>query len=405
MPARGRLIIRAVAVIAVGSLVFWAVLGVTLVGITRRASPAFALSWHAADSAAQAELADALIAADLSNLARAGRLAQASLERSPLSVKAARILAMVRGAGGDEAAADRLLAYASRLSRRDFATELLLIERNVRSDNIAGALEHYDIALRSSPDAGGLLLPIMVRASEQDAITDGLIELVDSDPPWLHSFMAVLIGEGRNLRNVTRITNAAIGGRTGEQVEQWVGWLLTRQVGVGDYGAAFATYSRATRRPPGLVRDGSFEGVSTFPPIDWLLTNEPDLAAATALKPGGSGDLALFLTARAGRGGEVARQLLGLRPGSYALAAEVGDVPEEPADRPYVLVNCAGGQERQLLRLNLPQVASGAVRIRARFDVPPNACGAQWIRIVASSSMGGDTPNAWIDSIAVHPQR
>src|SRR5687768_10910415 len=126
--ARGRLIIRALAVIAVGSLMFWAVLGVTLVGITRRASPAIALNWHPADSTAQAELADALIAADLSNLARAGRLAQASLERSPLSPKAARILAMVRGAGGDGSAADRLLNYASRLSRRDFATQLLLIE-------------------------------------------------------------------------------------------------------------------------------------------------------------------------------------------------------------------------------------------------------------------------------------
>ncbi|MFV3464693.1 hypothetical protein ACNJFH_21305, partial [Mycobacterium tuberculosis] len=92
--------------------------------------------------------------------ARAWRLAQAALQRDPMSVRAVSTLAFLAAEKGNAVQAARLLAYSERLSRRDLPTQLALIETKVQANDVVGALVHYDRALRTSKTSEAILVPV-----------------------------------------------------------------------------------------------------------------------------------------------------------------------------------------------------------------------------------------------------
>ena len=126
------------------------------------------------------------------NQNEAHRLAVAALLREPTAVSGAATLGLLAELRGDLVAARRDFGFAQRLSRRDLSSELWLIEDAVRRGDVAEALRHYDIALRTQAGATDILYPVLARASVDPAIMPLLADRLLARPPWTDSFVVFL---------------------------------------------------------------------------------------------------------------------------------------------------------------------------------------------------------------------
>src|SRR5262249_7177342 len=73
----------------------------------------------------------------------------------------------------------RLFELSSAISRRSLPTRLWLIQRSVDHGDVAGALENFDIALRTSTAAPDALFPVLATASSDPGLAQPLARLLD----------------------------------------------------------------------------------------------------------------------------------------------------------------------------------------------------------------------------------
>ena len=97
---------------------------------------------------------------------------------------------------------------------------------------------------------------------------------------------------------------------------------------------------------------------------------------------------------------EVARQLVRLPAGRYALQFETGAIPAAVTDRPLVSLSCAGASA-PFFSVRPERAGEPAQRVRAAVTVPGD-CRWQVFSIAIGS---GETPAAfpWIANIALRP--
>ncbi len=116
-------------------------------------------------------------------------VARAALAIDPLNARALILLATERSAAGDGTAAARLAGLSEQVSRRDVLAQFFLIEQAVRSNDVAGALRHYDIAIRTNPDSARLLYDTLGAAGTDPEIRAGLRPYVQAPAPWMAGFL------------------------------------------------------------------------------------------------------------------------------------------------------------------------------------------------------------------------
>jgi tetratricopeptide (TPR) repeat protein len=397
--------LRAVAIVATAAALCWFAVSFTLGMVLSRRSPEMALSWWSYGARARAGAAHDLLTKQRSPEARerALSLAQAALQREPVNVAAARSLAIAAAFARDEALANRYLAYAEGLSRRDVGTQLLLLEREVRRNDVPSALRHYDRALRVSTDARGTLLPIMIGAAADPAIAAEIARLLDPRPPYWFAFGERLVLESTSPAAMTMLLGRLRLDPADERERSLMIIAVRRLIEMGAHRHAEQIYRRAggaALAPNGSqVRNGDFDSSEIgLPPFDWLLVNESQLGAFKERSDPRGGNV-LRLTAENGRGGEVARQLLRLAPGRYRLDAMAGDVQGEP--RPRLAIICAGRGGPSLVVLEFPDAGSSGARLGSAFAVPRGACPAQWLTVIAASSIDVERAAPWLDAISV----
>lgn len=377
----------------------WLSLAVTD-ALVAKGVPGRGLGWRT-DAVGRAKLA-AAISLDMSNtnLAAARAQAEAAMRREPINVVAARSLAIIWARQGNRARADRLFRYAESVSRRDLATQLMLIESSVRRNDIPGALKHYDRAIRTSPSADTMLLSMLVNAATETLIRRELAALLASRPPWWPSFAYRLTSSGKSATAIFELIgrlrlNPAIEGE-----RKVLASALDRLVDMRAFDLAFRLYAGTGQvdTSESLIRNGGFESEILLPPFDWTLTNEADLWAIRQPHRGAPGQYALYLNSNNGEAGVVAHQLLLLPRGHYNLSAVVGDVPADSATRPRLIVNCLDSPN-QLVELDFPRDEQPGTKIQAEFEVRSD-CSLQRI-MMAVRPQQDQRVESWIDSIAL----
>ena len=97
---------------------------------------------------------------------RARALARRSLMAQALNPAALRTLALTRGATLGKTIDYRLVHLSDAASRRDFGTQVLLIQEAAEKQDVAGVLRAYDTALRTSQSSQQILFPQLVKAME-----------------------------------------------------------------------------------------------------------------------------------------------------------------------------------------------------------------------------------------------
>lgn len=396
-------ILRVVAVLAAVVGLAWLTIGIGLANIMGSASPGTALGVYPFDARARANLAErgavALmrrrdLAADVDHFARK------ALARDPTVVDAWRLIGVTAALRGNEEQATRTLRFAERISRRDLPVQLWLIEDQVRRDDVAGALRHYDIALRTAPTSRQLLFPILAAASAEPNVARPLLQILAANPAWRQEF-------------TYHLTHSTITGDTlpavvqqlaGTQAERDIMIpMVQRLITAGDYRNAWRVYrvlKRAPPAPPEPVRDGGFNAVPAVAPFDWFMSNEGAIRAERRIRENSAEDAALYVAAEAGSSGDGARQLMLLEPGSYLLSAVIGSVVETTPAGVELQVACLGVPPRVLTRgTNVPSQQSGQPQ-RLRFTVPAG-CRAQMLTIAVRSGTDVGASEAWIDNVSV----
>ena len=364
--------------------------------ILMRADPAGALARWPWNAGARAEQATALLTQgqDRGTAARVRALSLAALRHQPLSVTALRALGVAQAISGEDQAAGRTMAFTETLSRRDLPTELWLIEDRVARGDVTGALVHYDRALRTADTAPDLLLPVLVAASADLGVARPLARLVAKRPLWWRDYLTRLIQANPSSAATAMIVAGARLDRDDGDERALLSAAMTRLADAGraDLAARLTTVA-------GMLRNGGFEAQAGLAPFDWRLSEEGDLGAEVDTRPDGRGD-ALFLDARSGRGGTVARQLLTLAPGRYRLTGSVGDVAA--GEVPTVYLACAG--EAPVIGRFRTRAASAAGAPFAIDFAVPAGCRGQWLSIEAVPPIDVGDRRPWIDDLRLASQ-
>ncbi|UYY56941.1 hypothetical protein [Sphingomonas sp. S2-65] len=320
--------------------------------------------------------------ADKAQRVHADQLARQALVEDPTAVAAVATLGIDAEVRKDPGLARKLFAYAQTLTRRDLRTQLWSIEDAVGRGNVPQALKWYDITLRTGPEMGALLFPVLASASEDPSIQAELVRTLARRPPWSEHFLNFVPGNASDPRTTAILFRNLL--RAGAAVpERARAVTVDALIAKRHYDEAWNYYLSlrpgADRRS---LRDPHFQSLPAIPTqLDWVALNDDGMT--TAIEDGGFG-----FEAPSGGGGPMLRQNLLLPPGIYRFGGQSGELEPAEGALPYWTVSCQGGQE--LARIELSSSNKGRGQFSGTIVVPRD-CPVQTLTLVArpTDSVGG----------------
>jgi hypothetical protein len=394
-------LIRIIAFSILGLIGAWFATTLALSGVTRIKAPQSALLFMPRESTALAARADLLFFANPQQPPAAVRtLSLAALREQAINPRALRLLGYYADVEGDSATAEKFIRMAQRLSRRDAATQLWLIESYARENDTKQTLVHYDIALRTKPDTQTILFPRLLNAIEDQDIRTALKPYIRSKDGWGGSFLFYANANSKNLPTLTDLVVETGGLVDPESAKSQELGLLGRLVGEKYFADARRLFLQMPGAKPARMTSAAFDPSdrdSRFGPMGWQLIDDPDAGGGFTGKAGDK-QISLSLFANSGTTRPVASKLLYLRPGSYLFNARLAN-----------LERGEGGFLRWQLRC--PSDASGAplwtidsinAALRATFAVPAN-CPVQFLDLIASGGKGQTGLEATVATVSVAP--
>ena len=380
----GRVLARA-AIVLIGAALALAV-GIkgAAIHVARSAPRAAAIlapyDGRAAVAAAQAEVAAG------GNVASPDvrRLTLTALTRDATLTPAIEMRALQAEAQHDPARELRLFQLSSAISRRSLPTRLWLIQRSVDQGDVVGALENFDIALRTSMAAPDVLFPVLANASSDPGLAAPMARLLDRPEDWRVSFLHYAITEAHAGPGVAAVMLHMRDRRLiiGEQLDQS---LIGELVSEHQFPLARQVHDAfGLAAGPDLVADPRFaEGRMTYP-FGWGLIQT---GTSGVERTRAEGRTALEYQVTPGGGGQAATQLLTLAPGDYRLTVTTARPASDPVSQPFWTLTCGDEGGGQLALLDQPRVADASAAVD--FTVPAD-CTGQWLALSLRSS---DDPN------------
>lgn len=330
--------------------------------------------------------------------AQAVALAHDAVRNDPMAVEAVAILAADAFIQGKQAEAERLLAYSQKLSRRELRTQLMAIELAVARNDISGALQHYDIALRTKRNAPEILFPILTAALPDPMIRKELVKTLSGKPKWGAAFInqaAAKTSDAATISAFFRELQAARLSVPDAASQVAINRLLTAKLFDDAWSYYAAVRPGSDRRQS---RDPNFSlSLETPSGFDWIATNNS--AVSTAIFPDAQNGLFDFSVSM-GNGGRLLQQLQMLPPGDYIIEGESSGIEQPSRSRPYWVLHCQGGGE--IARVDLPNSSESGGRFRGHLSVPAN-CPAQMLALVARSSDDISGVSGQINRVKIRP--
>ncbi len=397
--SRGSLI-----VIGVGALLLAALIVQTgIAGVTRYNAPGVTLRVAPGDARALSTQAELTLTADASpaQQAEAAELAKAAIARDPTLGTPYRVLGFIADDKGDRARAKTLITHAEQLSRRDLPTQFWLIDEATGRLDMTAALRHYDIALRTSTLAPVALYPILNKALDEPDVVDALAATLAARPSWGDRYLADAIDKSTALPGLVRLAEQLQARKRpldGAQTQQ----LLNRLT----ESSAFALIAevRNTLLPAGMrsanLIDPGFDAEGVLYPLNWSYIDKDGVSARQEVENDRNPTaLRLGFHADTGRGGEVAHQLLLLKPGIYRLQWTSWHNTSMRLTMPYWSVNCAdkGGPSLQTFDLAPAPNTTGA----GTFTVPSGNCTGQWLTLALRATNDPSGVSGWVSQVDI----
>jgi hypothetical protein len=317
--------IRTALICLVGGYLAWLSFIHAVANVTWQQNPDMALRFVPDHPLALSHKADELFAEkqDPATLAKVEAMARESLHGGALNPVAIRLLGYVADVRGDRTRARELMLLSQKVSRRDFGTQLWLIEDAVARNDKKQALFHYDIALRTTPSSFPILLPTLTGALDDPEVRAGLVPHIRAAPPWLASFLTEAITTSANPANVADVLVKA-GGLPDRDSYPGISNSLLQKLATSSKFSAFRQYYLSLKgsKAPTLTTASlnNFTVNLRYPAAGWQIADRPAIGGSfTQADDKGQSMLTAF--AGSGERGELMRKYLFLAPGSYRFAA------------------------------------------------------------------------------------
>lgn len=386
---------RALVIIVCATLAWGAAVS-AIVNITSDSNPAFALRLAPADPNALAARVDASLSK--ANIDRRALVSKSSdVEKSlrgQANAKAIRQLALIADAKGKTADARALMKLSAKLSRRDFVTQLWLIEDGVRADDIASTMAHYDVALRTSAESAAILHPILSSALVDETVQRAFTLYLRTNPPWLGSFLSFAINAGSS--PVAIAETILKGGRLPDTVgyRALETQLLQQLAAKAAFPEAFRYYASLAGADARVVTSTAFgksEMVAEHLPLTWQTLSSPGIDAIFEASAKGSARQ-LHVIVSSGERAPALRKLMGLAPGLYRFSQKM---------TPVRLANGASAYWQLLCYQNTAFVPIWRSDINtAEISIPAN-CKAQYIEYIVAGGSDQDGAEVIVSAVSL----
>lgn len=382
-----RVVVIVAVALALAALVVWD----GLINVTRNVNPAFAQRLSPTDALALARLGDRALLASTSaaSMKRAESYTMRAIAQDPTVAMAYRVLGFARERLRGREDARRLMVTSQNLSRRDLAAQLWLIEDSVRRDDAAGALQHFDIALRMSKTAPAVLFPILTNAAQDPNLRDPIAALLARRPAWRDRFLAFAFDNAHEIAPYAALAQELA--RRGSPLDQNQQLAINRKlVAQEEFDILAQRFGRRhAQRADAIMsqRNGSaFVLAPDLYPYSWTPADDSSVIVSKDPKGG------LRFDVDASWNGELLKRLVAAPPGDYLLTAS--------ATRGlYVTVACAQKPNPQLGIIDL--VGADVTR---RIHIPATGCPAQWIIVGIRANVSDQPMQGRIDGIALRPE-
>lgn len=331
-------------------------------------------------TAAAAEQAFTL-APDAASESEAAKRAELALRQDATAVGALSVLGLQAQLRSEVERARELFGYSHRLSRRELRTQIWAIEEAVARGDIAGALEQYDRALRTSNKARQILFPVLARAIAEPAVRAELLEMMAAESTWRDAFVRYVAANAPEPEAVVAFfrRGASVDLPVKDEDRSRLVNALMAKGATDDAWSFYASFRQGTDRS--LSRDADFTMDVEIPSVfDWTTFN-PD-GVSTSIQRGEEGGVVYF-NASSGAGGTALRQTQLLTPGDYRLEGRSLGVEQPKYSRPYWVLTCRDG--RELGRVLLPNSGDSWETFTGRFNVPAG-CSVQTLALVIRAS-------------------
>lgn len=289
------------------------------------------------------------------------------------------------------------LHLAERVSRRDLATQLALIEHSALKGDAIAALRHYDRALSVQPDADAQLFPVLARALGHEDIRQGLTAYIQR--PWFTRFVYRALALGADPAAFGALVNAA-GSRLDTALRaQLTSETINSLIDQEDFAAARRFASSLRNVPAGILDQAGFSQAAYDPRLGvlgWQLADNETVSANAA----NSGEIALMIASN--RSGEVARRLTLLSQGTYRIRQRLIYENDVPRARLTWEVRCVGNTSKPVLWREVMPAENG-IR-EAKLEVPAGCSGQSW-RLQATSALSQFPSEAALASLTVMRDR
>ncbi|HEX8553358.1 MAG TPA: hypothetical protein VF695_01500 [Sphingomonas sp.] len=361
----------AAILVVLGLLVAWLCLRFALVRALPPSAPAVSRVVPNDAGVTLAKATEALVRqrgllspADLDAVRRAATAA-------PLDARAFLILGHQQLLDAQPQRAVKTLEAGQRLDPRQRLIHLLLLDRYLRTARYAESATQFAVLARLM---GGTQAPIaaaMAQMALAPETRDAVRRTLATDAMLERRVLVALARSDTDPAPIFALASARARAEAGNK-DSWGPVLVSRLVERDRYAAARAVWQRVHRLPDAAVATPIFDArlakSPASPPFNWTLASG-SLGAAD-IRAGG---LAVDYYGR--ESGDLASQLLVLRPGRYRFAVTVEPGKTDAASKLIWTIACAGNGQTALM--NMPVIAAVAKRrIAADFAVPPG-CSAQ----------------------------
>ncbi len=321
----------------------------------------------------------------------------AAFEYEPTSQTALRNIALSRSVD-DFISALAIMKKAGDFSKRDSITNLWLAQNAASGEDLGEILGYYDRTLRTSNGSADVILPVLIRALENETFIEPFSELlIKQEPAWAPLFWGKVAWVEGAIVNASRVRENVLLAQV-EMPPKIDTDLVTNLVAYGKFERAYELYLALSKKkdkyPSEYVNNAKFENTSDFPPFDWLVSSDGRYGAEinTITKK-------LEISMSGGSGGLVASQLVRLPPGRYILRVTQSPDDDDMAKPPIVLkVFCASDETSASV--------TNSIRLdRKNFEqkilIAQQVCKFFWLQIYARSLDDTKNYDVTIDQVSI----
>jgi hypothetical protein len=324
----------------------------------------------------------------------------------PLDSVALQNMTLLAGLRKDTELQEKLALFLPRYSRRNVLVQMTAANILVKRQDYAAAMLELDGMLRSHPEVGPEVFPILTSIAAQKEGVKALAKVLVQDPPWRWPFIQKAITSDSEAQAAYGLF-AAVRQEKGDVYTYEIRQLVTMLVRAGKIDKAYFIWldflKDADLRLVQSVFDGDFDRDSQNMQFDWTIVARKNARIAIENRRGSAVNRNLVLDFAADKGAfNNVKQLLVLSPGNYTMSLEYMAQSLKTEKGLVWAVRCA---DNKVLGKSVEFKDTGPwAQYSFPFTVPEEACATQLLSLESASTAVLDTPisgQMYFDSIKI----